>query len=57
MVDLLRKQTPWWSRSGTALAADGTPLAFAAGGPVPSPKITGDLPAIMAVANLGITAE
>jgi pimeloyl-ACP methyl ester carboxylesterase len=32
MVDLPRKGHPWWSRSGTALAADGTPLAFAMGG-------------------------
>ena len=24
---------PWWSRSGTTVAADGTPLAFASGGP------------------------
>lgn len=39
MVDLLRKQTPWWSRSGTALAADGTPLAYAAGGPVDATAI------------------
>lgn len=33
MVDQPRKGSPWWSRSGTAIAADGTPLAFAAGGP------------------------
>ncbi|MBI2375193.1 MAG: alpha/beta hydrolase [Deltaproteobacteria bacterium] len=33
MVDLLARHEPWWSRSGTAMAADGTPLAFAAGGP------------------------
>lgn len=32
MVDMPRKRTPWWSRTGTALAADGTPLAFASGG-------------------------
>src|SRR5882672_5558937 len=33
LVDYPRKRTPWWSASGTALAADGTPLAFASGGP------------------------
>lgn len=32
-MDQPRKRTPWWSRTGTALAADGTPLAFASGGP------------------------
>lgn len=33
MVDYPRKHAPWWSASGTTLAADGTPLAFARGGP------------------------
>jgi len=33
MVDLPRKRTPWWSRTGTAIAADATPLAYATGGP------------------------
>ncbi len=33
MVDQPRKGSPWWSRSGTAIAGDGTPLAFASGGP------------------------
>lgn len=33
MVDYPKKRTPWWSTSGTTLAADGTPLAFASGGP------------------------
>lgn len=32
-MDQPRKGEPWWSRSGTAIASDGTPLAFAAGGP------------------------
>lgn len=32
MVDLPRKRSPWWSRTGTAIAADGTPLAYATGG-------------------------
>lgn len=33
MVDHPKKHPPWWSSSGTTLAADGTPLAFATGGP------------------------
>ncbi len=33
MVDFPRKHAPWWRSSGTTLAGDGTPLAFAAGGP------------------------
>lgn len=33
MVDQPKKRTPWWSHTGTAVAADGTPLAYAAGGP------------------------
>src|SRR5882672_6638931 len=33
LVDYPRKRTPWWSATGTTLAADGTPLAFASGGP------------------------
>jgi pimeloyl-ACP methyl ester carboxylesterase len=32
-MDQQRKRTPWWSRTGTALASDATPLAFASGGP------------------------
>src|SRR5262245_1635084 len=32
-MDQQRHRTPWWSSSGTALAADATPLAFASGGP------------------------
>lgn len=33
MVDHPKKRAPWWSATGTTLAADGTPLAFASGGP------------------------
>jgi pimeloyl-ACP methyl ester carboxylesterase len=33
VVDHPKKGAPWWSASGTTLAADGTPLAFASGGP------------------------
>lgn len=33
MVDFPKKRTPWWSATGTTLAADGAPLAFASGGP------------------------
>lgn len=33
MVDHPKKGAPWWSASGTTLAQDGTPLAFASGGP------------------------
>lgn len=33
MVDYPRKHAPWWTASGTTLAGDGTPLAFARGGP------------------------
>lgn len=33
VVDYPKKHAPWWQASGTALAADGTPLAFARGGP------------------------
>lgn len=33
MVDHPKKGAPWWSASGTTLASDGTPLAFASGGP------------------------
>jgi pimeloyl-ACP methyl ester carboxylesterase len=33
MVDQPRKGPTWWSRTGTAIAGDGTPLAFASGGP------------------------
>jgi pimeloyl-ACP methyl ester carboxylesterase len=33
LVDYPRKRTPWWSATGTTLAQDGTPLAFASGGP------------------------
>jgi pimeloyl-ACP methyl ester carboxylesterase len=33
LVDFPKRRTPWWSGSGTTLAADGTPLAFAWGGP------------------------
>lgn len=32
LVDYPRNRAPWWSASGTTLAADGTPLAFASGG-------------------------
>jgi len=32
VVDYPKKHAPWWSASGTTLAADGTPLAFARGG-------------------------
>ncbi len=32
MVDIQQKRKPWWHRSGTVIAGDGTPLAFAAGG-------------------------
>lgn len=31
-VDFPKKRAPWWTASGTTLAADGTPLAFARGG-------------------------
>src|SRR5262249_48036239 len=27
------KRRPWWTHTGTTIAADGTPLAFASGGP------------------------
>lgn len=33
MVDQPRKRLPWWSHTGTAIAADATPLAYAWGGP------------------------
>lgn len=33
MVDYPKNRAPWWSKSGTTLASDGTPLAFASGGP------------------------
>lgn len=33
MVDFPKQRAPWWSASGTTLASDGTPLAFASGGP------------------------
>ena len=33
LVDFPKKRAPWWRTTGTALAADGTPLAFALGGP------------------------
>jgi pimeloyl-ACP methyl ester carboxylesterase len=33
LVDIPKKRAPWWSASGTTLSADGTPLAFASGGP------------------------
>ena len=33
MVDYPKNRAPWWSKSGTTLAADGAPLAFASGGP------------------------
>lgn len=33
VVDVPQKRKPWWHRSGTVIAEDGTPLAFAAGGP------------------------
>jgi 3-oxoadipate enol-lactonase len=33
LVDHPKKRAPWWSATGTTLAADGTPLAFASGGP------------------------
>ncbi len=33
MVDQPKKRAPWWTRTGTAVADDGTPLAFAMGGP------------------------
>lgn len=40
MVDLPRKRLPWWSRTGTALAADGTALAYAIAGPTgPAPIV------------------
>ncbi|MEQ9496029.1 MAG: alpha/beta hydrolase [Deltaproteobacteria bacterium] len=39
MVDYPKKRAPWWSTSGTTLAADGTPLAFAAGGPADATAI------------------
>ncbi len=32
-MDFPRKRAPWWRASGTTLASDGTPLAFATGGP------------------------
>ncbi len=32
-MDFPKKRAPWWSASGTTLASDGTPLAFASGGP------------------------
>jgi pimeloyl-ACP methyl ester carboxylesterase len=33
VVDHPKHRAPWWSKSGTAIARDGTPLAFASGGP------------------------
>lgn len=33
LVDYPKHRTPWWQSSGTTLSADGTPLAFASGGP------------------------
>lgn len=33
MVDQPKKRDPWWKRTGTAMADDGTPLAFAGAGP------------------------
>ena len=39
MVDLPRRRAPWWSHSGTCVAEDGTPLAFAYGGPEDSVPI------------------
>ncbi len=38
-MDYPKKRLPWWRRSGTALAADGTPLAFALGGPSEGPAL------------------
>lgn len=38
-MDFPKKRAPWWSASGTTLAADGTPLAFARGGPPGAPAI------------------
>ncbi len=33
MPDVPRRRAPWWERTGSVPAADGTPLAYAAGGP------------------------
>lgn len=38
-MDYPKKRAPWWRRSGTALADDGTPLAFALGGPEDGPAL------------------
>ena len=32
-MDYPKNRSPWWQTSGTAIATDGTPLAFAVGGP------------------------
>jgi pimeloyl-ACP methyl ester carboxylesterase len=33
LVDYPKNRAPWWTKSGTTLASDGAPLAFASGGP------------------------
>lgn len=33
MPDVPRRRAPWWQRTGSIPAGDGTPLAYAAGGP------------------------
>ncbi|MEM1022320.1 MAG: alpha/beta hydrolase [Myxococcota bacterium] len=33
MPDVPRRRAPWWARTGSVPAEDGTPLAYAAGGP------------------------
>ena len=38
-MDYPKKRAPWWRTTGTALAADGTPLAFALGGPPNAPAL------------------
>lgn len=39
MVDFPKRRDPWWQTSGTTLAADGTPIAFARGGPPGAPAL------------------
>ncbi len=38
-MDYPKKRAPWWRTTGTALADDGTPLAFALGGPPDGPAL------------------
>ena len=38
-MDYPKKRAPWWRTTGTALATDGTPLAFALGGPADAPAM------------------